>query len=86
MRDSDLISTVVLIDRIPVILADTMLVVITWKLLPESSIVNHDTQGNTPKTKGLASILVQNGLSALVSIIIPAHPGSTILEGMMYFM
>ncbi|KAI1791541.1 hypothetical protein LXA43DRAFT_1061301 [Ganoderma leucocontextum] len=70
-RHADIKSTVVIMDRVSTILADTLLIAITWKLLPDSGIVNYNnTRGDTTKIKGLASIMLRNGIMYFVVLSI----------------
>ena len=62
-QGTDISPTVTIVNRISSILADIILIVITWKLIPDSSIINHKGHSETTKTKGLASIMLYNGTS-----------------------
>ena len=62
-QGTDISPTVTIVNRISSILADIILIVITWKLIPDSSIINHKSYSETTKTKGLASIMLYNGTS-----------------------
>ncbi len=83
---SNIKPTVVIVVRGSTILADTMLIVITWKLLPQSGDINHNTWNGNRRTKGLTSVMLYNGMHVFVFLIMAFTNIFTILVGMMYFM
>lgn len=73
-------------DRGSAILADVILIGMTWKLLPDLGIRNRGSQDRPTRTKGLASIMLFNGLCPLVLIVIRTDVSAIIPIGMIYFM
>ena len=70
-------------NRVSVLVADTVLIVVTWKTLPDHhDIANYIAQGRVTKIKGLASIMLFSGESAF---FVPPYRLSCLVTGMMYF-
>ncbi|KAM5542097.1 hypothetical protein V8D89_004407 [Ganoderma adspersum] len=61
-----LVRMLTIANRTSSILADVILIMITWKLVPDSGIINHKGRSKTTKTKGLASIMLYNGMTNFV--------------------
>lgn len=59
-------STVVIADRVSLILADTVLIVITWKRIMPEGAMKANKQINLTKTKGVTYVMLYNGSSASI--------------------
>ncbi|KAI1791574.1 hypothetical protein LXA43DRAFT_1010837 [Ganoderma leucocontextum] len=61
----------VIASRVSTILADTILMAITWKLLPKGTwFVDYNARRETAKMKGLASIMLCNGITYFIVLSI----------------
>ena len=76
-------------NRALAILADTILVIITWKFLPSPAITRDiaPTKGRIRgKPEALASIMLYNGMSRTLSITMVSAEVLALPTGMTYFM
>ncbi len=62
MWNADVQSTGLILNRVSTILADTILIVVTWKFLPASVIATCDALTESWTLKGLASVMLCNGM------------------------
>ena len=65
LKNTDIQLTGHVVNRVTTILADTILIVVTLKFLPASGIVTYHDLTKGWKLKGLAYIMLCNGMSTL---------------------
>ena len=62
----EVLSIVTIMDRVSTILADTILIIITWKRVMPDGVMNASRQFKITKIEGLGSVLLRDGSSAFI--------------------